>query len=342
MLTLALLILLYIVCALVGIGCSHTSRGLYIAVGVALTLIAALRPEGIDRDYTEYISHFRNYDTIVMLEPTFKAIAWFVHRFLGANPTLLFAIYAALGVGLKMVAIRELSNMALLSVAIYISQFFILHEMTQIRAGVASGVLLLAIKPLYDRNLWRFLFIVLCATAFHLSGIIILALWFLSPTRRLKLYPIIIPAAIALSILEVDITGLIPIPYLSAKIELYQNIKEYTDSVHNHINIFNAIYLVRLALCYLLFWAAPTLAKQNRYYTLMLKIYTLSLAALPLFANLPVMAHRVYELLGIVEIILIPTLVYIIRPKGVAYLTVFCYGFCTLMLSLFYNRLLVP
>ena len=309
---------------------------------MALTLIAALRPEGIDRDYTEYISHFWNYDTIVMLEPTFKAVAWFVHRFLGANYIFLFAIYAALGVSLKLVAIRELSNMALLSVAIYISQFFILHEMTQIRAGVASGLLLLSIKPLYDRNLRRFLLFVLTATAFHLSGAIILALWLLSPNSRLRPYLFLIPAAIVISILDINILGLIPIPYLSAKIELYQNIKEYTDSVHNQINIFNSLFLVRLAVCYLLFWAAPTLTKHNRYYTLLLKIYTLSLAALPLFSSLPVVAYRVYELLGIVEIILIPTLVYLIRPKGVAYLTVFCYGFCNLMLSLFYNRLLVP
>ena len=128
----------------------------------------------------------------------------------------------------------------------------------------------------------------------------------------------------------------------STKIALYQNIREYTDSVHNQINLFNGLYLLRLALCCLLFWAAPTLTKRNRYYTLLLKIYTLSLAALPLFAHLPVVAYRVYELLGIVEIILIPTLIYIIRPKVAAYLTVLGYGFGQLMLSLFHNRLLVP
>ena len=335
------LLLLYIVCSVASIYDSQ-SRWLYVAVGVALVLISALRPEGMDRDYSEYISHFNNYDVVVMLEPTFKAIAWFVHSFLGSNPVFLFAIYAILGVSLKLVAIRELSNVALLSVAIYISQFFILHEMTQIRAGVASALLLLTIKPLYERNWWRFLLLALCATVFHFSGVVLFVLWLISPRHRLKMYMFFIPTAIALSLMGVDILGLIPIPYLSAKIELYQNIREYTDSTHNHINLFNSVYLLRLVLCYLLFWAAPTLSKYNRYYTLLLKIYTLSLTALPLFATLPVVAYRVYEMLGVVEIILIPTLVYLIRPKSAAYMTVVGYGFCQLMLSIFYNKLLIP
>lgn len=334
------IILLYALCAVAAL--CNGSRGLYIAVVVTLIAVAALRPEGIDRDYMEYLSHFNNYDSVAMLEPTFKAIAWFSHTFFSSSHLLLFAIYAALGVGLKAVAIERLSDVAMLSLAIYISQFFILHEMTQIRAGVASALLLLAIKPLYERN-WRLFFaLALCATAFHLSGVIIFALWFISPHRRLKLYLPIIPVAIGLSLLGVDLLTLIPIPYLSTKIALYQNIREYTDSVHNQINLFNGLYLLRLALCCLLFWAAPTLTKRNRYYTLLLKVYTLSLAALPLFAHLPVVAYRVYELLGIVEIILIPTLIYIIRPKVAAYLTVLGYGFGQLMLSLFHNRLLVP
>lgn len=336
-----ILILLYILCAVAALY-GYSSKRFYVAVGVVLVVIAAIRPEGMDRDYSEYVSHFNNYDTIVMLEPTFKAIAWFAHSFLGSNQLFLFAIYATLGVGLKLIAIRELSNVALLSVAIYISQFFILHEMTQIRAGVASALLLLTIKPLYERNWRRFLLLALCATAFHFSGVILFALWFIAPNRRLKIYMLFIPMAIALSLLGVDILGLIPIPYLSAKIELYQNIREYTDSIHNQINLFNSIYLLRIGLCCLLFWAAPTLSKHNRYYTLLLKIYTLSLAALPLFAPLPVVAYRVYELLGVVEIILIPTLVDLIRPKKFAYLTVVGYGFCQLLLSIFYNKLLIP
>ena len=335
------LILLYILCSVASL-CGDNSTRLYEVVGVALVAIAALRGEGMDRDYYEYVSHFNNYDMVVMLEPTFKAIAWFVHSFLGSNHIFLFAIYAILGVGLKFIAIRELSNVALLSVAIYISQFFILHEMTQIRAGVASALLLLTIKPLYERKWRRFLFLTLCATAFHLSGVILFALWFVSPRHRLKIYMFFIPMAIALSLFGVDILGLIPIPYLSAKIELYQNIREYTDSVHNQINLFNSVYLLRIGLCYLLFWATPTLSKYNRYYTLLLKIYTLSLTALPLFATLPVVAYRVYELLGVVEIILIPTLIYLIQPKKYAYITVIGYGFGQLMLSIFYNKLLVP
>ena len=157
MLIYAILIVVYLVCSVASFGNRRTAKVVYIAVGVTLTLLAAFRPEGADHDYTEYVSHFNNYDQIALLEPTFKAIAWFSHTFLGSNYIFLFAVYAVLGVTLKFIAIRELSNFALLSVAIYISQFFILHEMTQIRAGVASSLLLLSIKPLFERNGRRFL-----------------------------------------------------------------------------------------------------------------------------------------------------------------------------------------
>lgn len=340
MLIYAVLIVVYLVCSVASLENRRTAKVVYIAVGITLTLLAALRPEGVDNDYAEYVSHFNNYDQIALLEPTFKAIAWFSHTFLGSNYIFLFAVYAVLGVTLKFIAIRELSNFALLSVAIYISQFFILHEMTQIRAGIASSFMLLSIKPLFERNWRRFLLYALCATAFHLSGVIILALWFINPHRRLKIYLLLIPAAILIYLLGVDILGIIPIPYLSAKIAIYQNLREYTDCVHNHINLFNSLYLVRLGLCYLLFWAAPTLRKHNRYFTLLLKIYTISLAAMPLFAPIPVVAFRTHELLGIVEIILVPTLVFLFRPTNIAYLVVILYGFCLLMISLFYNRLL--
>ena len=342
MIILLVLILLYFACCLASFASQQTAKRVYVAAGVLLFIIAAFRPEGIDRDYTEYINHFNEYDFIAMLEPTFKAISWFAHTFLGSNYLFLFVVYAALGVSLKFVAIKDLSNVAILSVAIYISQFFILHEMTQIRAGVASGFLLLCIKPLYDRDWRRFLIFAACATAFHYSGIIIFLLWFISKDSRLGIYKYIIPVAILIFLAGIDVVSLIPIPFISSKIEVYKNIKEHTDSVHNEINVFNSVYLVRLALCYLLFWAAPTLTKHNKYYTLLLKMYVISLAALPLFASLPVVAYRIHELLGIVEIILIPTIVYLIKPVPVAYLAVCFYGLCQILLSLFYNHLLEP
>ena len=98
---------------------------------------------------------------------------------------------------------------------------------------------------------------------------------------------------------------------------------------------------MRVVLCYLLLWAVPTLKNHNRYFILLLKIFTLSLTALPIFATIPVVAYRIYELLGIVEIVLLPTLVYLFRPVALGYFVVIIYGFCQLMISIFYNRLII-
>ena len=68
-----ILILLYAICSAAALHNPQSNRWLYTIFGIALILIAALRTEGIDRDYTEYISHLNNYADVALLEPTFKA-----------------------------------------------------------------------------------------------------------------------------------------------------------------------------------------------------------------------------------------------------------------------------
>ncbi|WP_256742632.1 EpsG family protein, partial [Cronobacter sakazakii] len=51
-------------------------------------------------------------------------------------------------IGIKLHAIKKISSSPILSLIIYIAFYYILHDMTQIRAGVAAGLFLLAIREL--------------------------------------------------------------------------------------------------------------------------------------------------------------------------------------------------
>lgn len=77
-------------------------------------------------------------------------------------------IYAILGVTLKLIAIRRYSLLPIFSIFTYISMYFILHEMTQIRAGVATAIFLFALEDIKDRNLKGYVFKTIGSNAFSL------------------------------------------------------------------------------------------------------------------------------------------------------------------------------
>lgn len=328
-------------CALFPIRNKRMSYFVYYFLGICLILIAGFRPEGIDRDYGNYIEHFINYFEVILLEPTFKVLAWSINTVIGPFPIYLFLIYAILGVGLKLVAITKLTDLYFLVLLAYLSEFFILHEMTQIRAGVASSFLLFAIKPLYERNFRLFFIYSLLATLFHYSAIILFPLWILNhkPQRVLQVWAV--PVALGVYILNINIITTLPIPFIKEKMIVYQHLKETGDTMHNNINVFNSVYIVKVLVYYVMIWKYDILQNRNKYFVLLLKIYGLSLFLLPLLAAIPVFAFRLSELYGIVGIILIPMLCYIYSPRILSRCLVVLFCLVMLLISVLYNQLII-
>jgi hypothetical protein len=308
-----------------------------------LFLLAALRPENIDNDYANYLNIYNkiNQGIIVPIEPSFYLIVNIVN-YVFNNSIFLFIIYALLGITLIYIAIKQLSNFLFLSLLVYISHFFLLHEMTQIRISVASGFMLLAIRPIYERNIKQFLCYVLFAFFFHYSAILLLILWFI-PTRNVNrwFYTFLIPAAYLLyfyNISFLSLLTLIPFEILQKRINLY--IKLYKiDEIHT--NIFNFIQLVHCSLAFFFLWKLPLLKQYNRYIPILLQCYIWSIVTLVIFQDLPVFAFRVSELLGCVEIILIPCFLYIFLSKPIAVIFVEVICLVIFSIDIFYNKLLV-
>ena len=107
------------------------------------------------------------------VEPTFTLISSLV-KAVCPWPVLLFVIYASIGVTCKIFAIKRLTSLLFLSLVIYISNVYLLHDMTQIRAGVASGIFLLAIRPLAEHKIFRYTALILLAALFHYSSLLLL------------------------------------------------------------------------------------------------------------------------------------------------------------------------
>ena len=253
-------------------------------------------------------------------------------------------LYALLGITTKLAAIRQLTDLWFLALAVYISNFYMLHDLIQVRAGVASGLLLLCIRPLQERDLRRFLPTALAALLFHYSAVVILPLWLLNPrTFRKWFWAALIPAAGLLHFAGLDLLALathLPIPGIQVKIEVYRQITELGLNGWDAFDPFAATFLARVGMLYLLILCLEPLQRHNVYTRLLLKIYAVALASFLLLGNVPVVAARTRELLSIVEIVLLPSLTYLGRPRWLTRAIPAAYSLLILLLLVFGNHLL--
>jgi hypothetical protein len=313
-------------------------------IGICLFLLAAFRDGDVLSDYGDYVNI---YEAIrlhkVSVESSFSFIAWIVRYIFFDKVIFLFIIYALLGVILKLKAIKELTPLIFLSLVIYISKYYILHDLIQIRVGVASGLLLLCIKPIYERNLKSFLFFLIGATFFHISALVIVPLWFLKVSKINKyIYVAIIPVSYLFYFLNINMVDLIikfiPIDFVQQKYNYYLIIQQ--NGVFSERLVFGLTYFVRCLIYLVLLWKSNSISLHNKYINLLLKIEAFSLASFVMFFSMPVLAGRISELFGIIEIILIPCLYYVFKPKLLSKLIVIVVGICLILISIFRANLI--
>lgn len=164
-------------------------------VALLLIFIAGFRPIGLDRDSPTYVSLLNipfSQANFLDKEPTFWMLVEINRVLFSSNERTFFLIFAIIGVSLKILAINRLSSMPFLSLWAYICLYFILHEMTQIRAGIAAGIFLLSIPDICNRNLKKFIIKVLFASLFHYSAIVMLSLYFLN-LRKISIIYFFLP-----------------------------------------------------------------------------------------------------------------------------------------------------
>ena len=300
-----------------------------------LTLIAVFRPFDMP-DRENYIGYWNGWGG-ERFEIGFTVVTDTVRKISDGEYWFLF-VFSALSIGLKILALARMSSLVWASLLIYVANIFILHDMIQMRCAVASGLLLWAVYYLVNRNSMRFISISILAFLFHYSAIIIFPLWFLNVNRSYKYFYIV------LIVVAYIIRGNFPIADLIQyfPIEGIQNLWEmYEYSYGNEINVFNSMQLGRVCLCGLLFFYIDEISRYNKYAILLLKIYALSIVAYVLFSSVPVMTFRISEFYQVVEILIIPMIVYVFKGrKFLKYALVLAFGLSLLLMNIYYLKIL--
>jgi hypothetical protein len=306
-------------------------------IGLSCILIISLRGGNVDNDYQSYKELFSQKGFDIRVEPTFLLIKYVVSTLLGNRFIYLIIIYAFLAVTIKFYGIIKISEFWFFSILIYLSNVFIIQDMTQIRAAVCSSILLLSIIPLKNKNNLGFFLLATLACLFHFSGLIIFLFWFLD-TEKLnrKFWVLVIPFCYIAFLFHLNasmVSKLIPIPTVQAKLNVYFLLQESSKAIK--VNVFSILILIRVVLVYLFMYKLDFLYSKNPYAIVALKIYLLSIGVIIIAADVSALAFRLNELLSISEIITIPFLIYLFKPKIVGQLLVVLFA---VMLVFFHVR----
>lgn len=208
-------------------------------------------------DYDNYIEAFNalkyNADARA-LELSFKSISKIAY-ILGGNSLWMFAIYASLSVGIRYYAIHKYAPFVVFSLAAWVSSFFLLHDLIQIRGAVASALLLLIIPLIYRKNYLGAIILWVIALFFHRSAIAFLPIFFFRrDSGHWRLWLFALSAVILFNLLKIDIVERTGIAQITAGLQLlegdiYSLANSSVDYLPNPFAPYTFLQIITTVLC---------------------------------------------------------------------------------------------
>lgn len=302
----------------------------FFAFATLLLAIAAFRPVGIDQDSLNYVALFNgqgNQD--IEIEPSFYMIVN-ACKMLTDDARILFIVYALLAIPIKAFGMTRASRMWMLSLVTWMGYYYIYQDFTQIRIAVSTGIFLFALTFHGNGQKSIALLLYLLAIFFHSTAALYLPLLLfgskplgLTAKSILSILPLL---GIIINRLHIDPVMFLPIPQLQDRIELYEAMRD-SGFMGDSINTFNIPFLFKLFIFYFILWKEKYITEKMPQLALYLKIFVYSICCFLVFSFMPVMAWRLSEVTGIIEIILFPAIVYVFREEIYGKLIVIAYAF---------------
>ncbi|WP_338577904.1 EpsG family protein [Erwinia sp. E_sp_B04_9] len=310
-----------------------------------MILIAGFRPVGIDNDsyaYESALNAFFNNEYEIK-EPAFILFSELTEVLFNKDVTALFLMYAISAITLKSYCIYRYADLPLMSLMIYIGMYFILHDMTQIRVGVAAAFFLLAIPDLITGSNKRYVIKISLAIFFHYSAFLLLPLIFLK-NKKISIYfyfllPFITLASVILigdmHPILIKLFSFFPAPLGPKAVNYIINLELYGR--FDNINIFSKSTLFVLSIFMLYTIVMLKMEHKEHNHIIFYKIMSLMLTLFYLCSSVPVLASRAFELLGVSMIFSLPALCLKIHQKKImlSMLTIWVVAyFCVVCLKL--------
>lgn len=296
-----------------------------VMIGIAMVFIAGTRGPYDTPDSDNYETNYYNVSNTDddYREPSFVYISYYLNM-MGFSVSALFFAYALLSIPIRLAAIYKLSNLPILTLGIYISYFYQLHDLMQIRCAVASALFLFAIYYRAATKWWKFVLCILVGSIFHYSAVAGFVILFFSNKGLKKWHRIILSVVIPLGVLfyfsGFDYSYLVPDELGGDRLAVYRDLKDKgAEDVLSWVFYKNPIFLLNVALYYVCLIFYDVLYNDYKYVSIMLKILAFAFICMFTLSDLSaVLASRLYEYFAIVSVFLWTAVLYAFRPLNYA------------------------
>ena len=148
-----------------------------------LTLFAGLRMGNPDYYvYDEIFKGIAHNQDFASADIGFNFLCWLL-SFLSSNSLIMFLSVAGIAVALNLNSFQKYSPLFLVCVLYYFVHLYVLKEMIQIRAGLASAICVYSIRYLIDNKYKKGLLFIGMAMSIHLTSIVWLLVLFVQKYR---------------------------------------------------------------------------------------------------------------------------------------------------------------
>lgn len=289
---------------------------------IAMICIATFKPM-TTADSTSYEYYFYyNDDELIELatEPTYIYLSRLVLA-MGGEVIIIFFIYAILAIPLKLTALWKCTPYVFTALIVYVGIYFPLHDVVQIRCGVAAGFLMWTLVPLAKRQYLLAIGLTLCATLFHYSSLAFLPVILVGNFRINKYWKCLlgatVPICLVLYLLHYDVLSLAPNSVIEGKVDLYKEMSEAGDW-DMYIPYKQVTFLAEFILLYVFLFYYDTIEQHCIYAPILIKILVMEMAFITLFAGIPVLGGRLHDLFGTFNALAFTCTLFCVKPRYVA------------------------
>ncbi len=304
----------------------QTGFAIALLFGVALFALTIFRNEDVADDYSVYQEIVKNSYTGTSdksghynMEPAFAFPLLVSREIFDLKSSAAFQVtvvmFAVVAFGTKFLVFRLSRLPVFLCLLIYYSYFFFLHEMVQMRAGAAIGILMLAMLYYVKGQNITFVGLVLTATVFHLSSILFLSIFLL------KYFKSINRAALAtvgclmfFGVVYSTSSTQISIEQSSIGI-LNRGLRYFAKENQVDMPFFGLKMITQIAITLLCYFPAKRLEHSSRLVTLLFHSQLLALIIYCLMFFSPIAAYRAFDVISCTQPLLLAGCVFAFEPK---------------------------
>ena len=291
-----------------------------LAMGVVLICVSTFKPM-TTADAINYETYFYQYDDAsveMSVEPSYRFLSR-LFLSMGFSITAIFLTYALIAIPLKLTMLWKLMPFIFTGMIVYVGIYYPLHEVVQIRCGVATAFLFFAIIPLEKRQYLQALLLTLVATMFHYSSLAFLPILIFGNIEVGKYWKWIlgvsIPICLLLYLAGFSAFNLIPKSMIEGKLDIYKDMSEMGLWGKKYVPYKQIVFVFEFTLLYLFIYFYDTIKKHCIYAPILIKVLALEMGYFIMFAEIEVLGNRLHELFGMFNVLACTQCLYIIKPR---------------------------